>query len=313
MQEKTEDESKSMIHGADDSLPTKYPPCTRHLPRERKVYEKLQTVYEQNGHTWDDESKTAWFQIIHMASISEKTRQVSIHPIFRLLVREEITWAHFVVLHVIFQESLLRSNKVMNALYKKYPTADTETYSFKESYKCPFVQTTAPVQAQEPPQNNKESEDNVHAEKPPDQDSTGASNTKQCMGNGVVIADPTALHVANREEVQQAVGNPPKDIQTPLGESETQSAMKKRQITEETSQIQQLKKAKMSCGQIESNLERLNHQAVQFEVQTYSLKQEIADLKGQINTLKADDLKAQINTLKTEISRMNGLLDFFFQ
>ena len=118
------------------SIPSSYPPCLYANANERKLYKCLQKIYEQHSHTWDDESRLAWFEAIQRTSLARTAvRKMTNHGIVRLIAQRGVTWAEVVVMQVMFPRAMFRSRKVMKMIYEKYPGATFETFAFDERFR----------------------------------------------------------------------------------------------------------------------------------------------------------------------------------
>lgn len=127
-------ESMLQVHPF-DAPGFKYPKCCHDSKAECRFYARLRNIYETHGHTWDKESKYAWFSLIEKPAFkSTLTRGVVSHRVSRALTAENLTWAHVVYLKEIFGESFFQSPKTMGMVSEKYPSAQFDTYYFKKSY-----------------------------------------------------------------------------------------------------------------------------------------------------------------------------------
>ncbi|KAL3958569.1 hypothetical protein ACCO45_006731 [Purpureocillium lilacinum] len=124
--------------------PTHYPPCPHQKDSERDLYARLRQVYQEHSPTWDDESRSAWFtSVIDKATLGDTTtRKVSAHNIARCVTAETVTWAHFCALSTIFENRFQNSKKFVKLVLARYPSADLDGLSFKESYKLPNAEST---------------------------------------------------------------------------------------------------------------------------------------------------------------------------
>ena len=124
--------------------PTHYPPCPHQKDSERDLYARLRQVYQEHSPTWDDESRSAWFtSVIDKATLGDTTtRKVSAHNIARCVTAETVTWAHFCALSTIFENRFQNSKKFVKLVLARYPSADLDSLSFKESYKLPNAEST---------------------------------------------------------------------------------------------------------------------------------------------------------------------------
>ncbi|KAK5992593.1 hypothetical protein PT974_06007 [Cladobotryum mycophilum] len=113
-----------------------YPPCIFTTLPERQLYLRLKTVYEKHFQTWDKESRDAWPGLVERASLRPTTsKKVTSHKIVKSLTERNVTWAHVVLLRVIFKENLFTSHKVIKIIRHKYPSANFNTFAYNEIYK----------------------------------------------------------------------------------------------------------------------------------------------------------------------------------
>jgi hypothetical protein len=109
-------------------------PLTAHfvINEETRLRERLQRIYEQHGHTWDDESKAAWLDIIEKPTLTPETPRGNpySHWLYRQLTAANITWAHAVVLREIYPESFHRSPSILQRIKEKYPAARLRSEDF---------------------------------------------------------------------------------------------------------------------------------------------------------------------------------------
>lgn len=136
MTEENEDSSDPTYHYPPP--PRYYPPCPHARPEERRLYQRLKRIFEKDGHTFDEESKSAWFVIIRKATMAPSTiDKITNHKISRMLDSAPVTWAHVVVLRVMFDDGIFRSKKIWNMMSNKYPGANFRKNVFHEDYRKP--------------------------------------------------------------------------------------------------------------------------------------------------------------------------------
>ncbi|KOS18072.1 hypothetical protein ESCO_002430 [Escovopsis weberi] len=115
---------------------TPYPPCIFKTAEEQHLYRRLKTIYERHSATWDQDARDAWPSIVKRASLKASTvKKVMSHTLARTLTDENLTWAHVVVLRVIFKSKLFTSQKMLKIIRRKYPAANFNTFSYREDYK----------------------------------------------------------------------------------------------------------------------------------------------------------------------------------
>jgi uncharacterized coiled-coil protein SlyX len=99
---------------------------------ESRLRERLQRIYEQHGHTWDDESKAAWFDIIANPTLTSETFPGSLHNhwLYRQLTAANATWAHAVVLREMNPTSFHGSPSILQKIKEKYRAARLRSEDF---------------------------------------------------------------------------------------------------------------------------------------------------------------------------------------
>ncbi|KYK57480.1 hypothetical protein DCS_04490 [Drechmeria coniospora] len=117
--------------------PVHYPPCSFKGAGDKALFYKLRRIYEGHGDSWDDESRSAWFQIIPKAKSSQAKNKVSSHSVARHLTVETVTWAHFCFLKAIFKEQIFGAHKTIKIIQARFPSANLGSYKFDESFRQP--------------------------------------------------------------------------------------------------------------------------------------------------------------------------------
>lgn len=118
-------------------LPFVYPACpvSFKLPEEQRVYARLRDIYFNHSHTWDAESKDAWFRLQPLARIPPSSRvRVADHSIFRQAREKPITWAHIIILRELYPRSFYDSSALQTRIREKYPFARCDTNDFSTDF-----------------------------------------------------------------------------------------------------------------------------------------------------------------------------------
>ncbi|ODA79387.1 hypothetical protein RJ55_04980 [Drechmeria coniospora] len=105
--------------------------------RQGTLLQAAKGIYEGHGDSWDDESRSAWFQIIPKAKSSQAKNKVSSHSVARHLTVETVTWAHFCFLKAIFKEQIFGAHKTIKIIQARFPSANLGSYKFDESFRQP--------------------------------------------------------------------------------------------------------------------------------------------------------------------------------
>ncbi|KAL7961074.1 hypothetical protein V8C34DRAFT_320328 [Trichoderma compactum] len=137
--------TKTVRPEADEEEPS-YPPCMFTSSEEKTLYKRLREAYMANYKTWDDEACEAWPHLVEHASLAPSTiGKITNHWITRNMTSNEVTWAHYVALRIIYKGLLFKSKKITRLIRSKYPRANFSSYAYSEDYTRPFKAEEAKI------------------------------------------------------------------------------------------------------------------------------------------------------------------------